>query len=1021
MDGPKVADSHPARPVPTLLLVLLAILFALPGALPERGPGNLPPVAVISSPASDQLLANDGPTTLIFDGSSSSDADGAVVSWSWDFGDGAFDLGPVADHTYNESGEYTVVLTVTDDGGLASRAERRITLSPWTALSARITSPTDGALLSVNETIGFAFSITSGQAAEGIECRWDLGDGTVTTEPAPRHAYSRPGFFIVRLTVEDLQGGLSNSSLSLLVRPEPGSRTDVAWTGGTIVSNDRTLDGCSITLAGNLTVSGNLTLVACELTVLSAANGTFGIRVVKGGRLVLGSGTTVRPSDPGARFSFRVMSGAGLVMLDSELRGCGWFGPGAGEGADASELGLYIESNEAVISRCRIVGNAVGVVIDHGASPAISGSDISQNEGRGILVLNGSAPLVQGNILRSNGLLAPDRAGRRAAISSISSSPVIFNNTIVGDPVAAAGRMIYGVELWGPGKPKVASNTISGHRGEVPSAGIVSTASDPYIHDNTLSANTVGLEVGWGMARVERNHIGGSSIGPHVRLTCGVEDSSRSAYAGNSFTGYDFGARLRSGSASTFEGDLFNGNLFGIDCRSSTTAFRVGLSNCTFSDNFRDILVSTPEGGSGAGRLGLLNCSYDPALVQMDDPASTVVVGWYVDVRVLDGQTLAPVEGAAVSVTGHQGAVAGTFLTGPDGRTGPVGLETSSFAPDFSQDLSPYKVVATGGGLSSVEWQLELAGPTELTLVLNVIPTRVVVVSGPDGPERPVSVTAGSALNFTPVGVPEHGLSDISYSWDFGDGKAGVGPEGTHIYEKPGRYDVVLTVTRGDLVMVGRLSVEVRAAPGRPSENPIPEPYGSLALGLGIVVGAAWFIGFTEVGLFSISWALMLLYSKIARTKVLDNFLRGKIFGYVLANPGDHYNSIMDALKLSNGTFAYHIRMLEREKLVKSQLDGVYKRFYPAEMIIPDSDHMELTRIQKIICEIIADKPGINQREVAAILNLSSATVNYHIDTLIRKNHVRRERMGMRVRYYPVPNGRAGDDMRLATMLTPPL
>lgn len=1021
MAAAEVKECRPARRVPALAMMLFALLLALPGALPQRSMENLPPVAAISSPASDQLLANDGPTTLIFDGTASSDADGTLVAWSWDFGDGSTGSGPVADHTYVESGEYTVVLTVTDDGGLSARAVRRITLSPWAALSAEITSPADGSLLAVNETTGFAYAVTSGSVREGQSCRWDLGDGTVTTEPAPRHSYSRPGFFIVRLSVEDLWGGRSNSSISLIVRPGQSSRTDIAWTGDTVVADDRTFDGCGIALAGNLTVSGNLTLVASELSVLSPRNGTFGIRVVKGGRLVLGSGTTVRPSDPGARFSFRVMAGAGLVMLDSELRGCGWFGPGPGGTDTVSELGLYIESNEAVITRCRISGNAVGIVVDHGASPAISGSDISGNEGSGILVLNGSAPLIQGNLLRGNGLLSPDRAGRRAAISSQSSSPVIFNNTIVGDRVAAGGRLIFGVALEGRGMPKVASNAIIGHGGEVPSAGIVSSASEPHIHDNTLIANTVGLELLCGRARVERNRASGEALGAHVRLTCGLWDSSGSFFSGNNFTGYDFGAQMRSGSRSTFERDSFSDNLFGIDCQSSATPFSVGMSNCTFFGNFRDILVSRPPEGSGVGRLTLASCAYDPALVELEDPASMVAVGWYVDILVIDGETLGPVDGAAVSLTGHGGADAGIFLTGQDGRTGPLGLGSFSFAPGFSSDLSPYEVVATKDGLSSVEWRLELTGPCELTLVLQKFPTRIIVVPGTEGAAGPARVAAGSPLNLTPVGVPEPGLPDLIYSWDFGDGKVGNGPEGTHIYDEPGRYDVVLTVTRGDLLMVGTLSVEVKAAPGRPSENALPGHYVPLALVLGIVIGAVWFIGFTEAGLFGVSWALMLLYSKIARTKVLDNFLRGKIYGYILANPGDHYNSIMDALKLSNGTFAYHIRMLEREKLVKSQLDGVYKRFYPAEMIVPDSDHLDLTKIQKIICQIITEKPGINQREVAALLNLSSATINYHIDTLMKKNHVRRERVGMKVRYYPVPNGRSREDGQLAQLLTPPI
>ena len=53
-----------------------------------------------------------------FDGSGSSDRDGAVSRYQWDFGDGTSGAGMVARHRYRESGVYTVKLTVTDDAGL---------------------------------------------------------------------------------------------------------------------------------------------------------------------------------------------------------------------------------------------------------------------------------------------------------------------------------------------------------------------------------------------------------------------------------------------------------------------------------------------------------------------------------------------------------------------------------------------------------------------------------------------------------------------------------------------------------------------------------------------------------------------------------------------------------------------------------------------------------------------------------------------------------------------------------------
>jgi parallel beta-helix repeat protein len=54
---------------------------------------------------------------FVFNASSSYDRDGEVVSFEWDFGDGTTDSGMVVSHSYNSSGQFDVLLTVTDDEG----------------------------------------------------------------------------------------------------------------------------------------------------------------------------------------------------------------------------------------------------------------------------------------------------------------------------------------------------------------------------------------------------------------------------------------------------------------------------------------------------------------------------------------------------------------------------------------------------------------------------------------------------------------------------------------------------------------------------------------------------------------------------------------------------------------------------------------------------------------------------------------------------------------------------------------
>ncbi len=59
---------------------------------------------------------------MSFDGTGSSDGDGTIVSYAWDFGDTGTGTGASPTHTYATAGLYTVSLTVTDDGGLTDTA-----------------------------------------------------------------------------------------------------------------------------------------------------------------------------------------------------------------------------------------------------------------------------------------------------------------------------------------------------------------------------------------------------------------------------------------------------------------------------------------------------------------------------------------------------------------------------------------------------------------------------------------------------------------------------------------------------------------------------------------------------------------------------------------------------------------------------------------------------------------------------------------------------------------------------------
>jgi PKD repeat protein len=57
------------------------------------------------------------PLAVGFDGSTSSDPDGSIVSYTWAFGDGGTATGATTTHTYPAAGTYSARLTVTDNQG----------------------------------------------------------------------------------------------------------------------------------------------------------------------------------------------------------------------------------------------------------------------------------------------------------------------------------------------------------------------------------------------------------------------------------------------------------------------------------------------------------------------------------------------------------------------------------------------------------------------------------------------------------------------------------------------------------------------------------------------------------------------------------------------------------------------------------------------------------------------------------------------------------------------------------------
>lgn len=208
------------RMISSSLNVLLGLLAAVGVA------GCADPVAVPSAVTVDPPPpANASPTAVFstncalldctFDAAASSDADGTVNSYDWDFGDGTLSAGVDSNHSYGAPGSYTIVLTVTDNGGASSSASQSVSV---VSVGNSNNPPTASFSGSCTDLI-CNFDATSSTDSDGAIASydWDYGDGTVGTGMNSGRTYATGGTYTVVLTVTDNGGAPSSSSQDLTV------------------------------------------------------------------------------------------------------------------------------------------------------------------------------------------------------------------------------------------------------------------------------------------------------------------------------------------------------------------------------------------------------------------------------------------------------------------------------------------------------------------------------------------------------------------------------------------------------------------------------------------------------------------------------------------------------------------------------------------------------------------------------------------------------------------------------------
>jgi PKD repeat protein/plastocyanin len=133
----------------------------------------------------------------------SSDPDGSIVSWTWDFGDGTGSAEPSPSHRFVDGGSYTVTLLVADNGGKTGGP------------AAQMVNVAGNQLPTAAFTVSCAYRTCTFTDASGdpegpvAGWSWDFGDGNGSTAASPVHTFGADGAFTVTLAVTDGDGAAS--------------------------------------------------------------------------------------------------------------------------------------------------------------------------------------------------------------------------------------------------------------------------------------------------------------------------------------------------------------------------------------------------------------------------------------------------------------------------------------------------------------------------------------------------------------------------------------------------------------------------------------------------------------------------------------------------------------------------------------------------------------------------------------------------------------------------------------------
>ena len=199
------------------------------------------------APTAAFTVATSLPSTqrpVAFDAGQSSDPDGSVVGYAWNFGDGLYGSGATPTHQFAAAGTYTVTLIVTDSNGQSSTAVSHQVLvyaPPQAAFAISGNGSAEETPLSFDA--GASGDIGAGGPITGYA--WTFGDGATGSGLTTTHAYGKPGPYPVTLTITNAVGLTTSLTQWVTIGDEPAVASPAVVTYDPVAGQSVAFDGAA--------------------------------------------------------------------------------------------------------------------------------------------------------------------------------------------------------------------------------------------------------------------------------------------------------------------------------------------------------------------------------------------------------------------------------------------------------------------------------------------------------------------------------------------------------------------------------------------------------------------------------------------------------------------------------------------------------------------------------------------------------------------------------------------------------